>query len=748
MTIEEMARMLSLDRYDRKTIRAALELAVAERKLRRIGKTRYQWLREIDRRRGARRRGQSEAGPRGRRGAGGARVEGRYTRVRAGYGFVEVLGRAADRYRRDILVPEGMEGAALHGDRVEVEIARRDPVRRRVIGRVAAVISTAHERMIGTLKPLRHGWVLIPESDLLPPVEIVGPTAPRRQDAGLVALVRRTRQAGPSQGPAGEIEKILGAADDPEVQFLGIAFEHGLRIDFPEDVRPEAARLPADPAAADFAARRDLRDLPMVTIDGETARDFDDAVYLEPRADGGHRLVVAIADVSHYVRPGSALDREAAARGTSVYFPDRAVPMLPAELSNRLCSLNPGRERLVLAADMVLDRAGHRRQTELYRAVMRSRARLTYTRVAAVLSEAQTAEIEGWREDLSDLIPQLRLMRELMGKLYRHRVRAGSLDLDLPEALVDLSEEGRSVGVRLLQRNDAHRLIEEFMLEANRAVAAFLRDRGIPFPYRIHEPPDPDDVDELNQFLGPFGFRVDYEDHVKPADLQRLLAALDGHRLARVLSRQVLRSLTQAQYATSNCGHFGLAFPVYCHFTSPIRRYPDLLVHRQLGRVFDGREEEARAEADEMEALSVQSSQAERAAMEAERAMLDLKKAEFMLEHLLEPEAGTIVSVTSFGFFVELDAYPIEGLVRVDSLADDRYRFVEEERALAGARKRFRIGDRVTVEAVDVSLRRRQVDFALLEHSGRALPERPGRRSGRRARKVATRRRLGRGRRR
>ncbi len=741
LTIEEMARLLELDRYDRKTIRSALESAVAERVLRRIGKTRYQWLREVDRRPGAKRRGPGGSGPRERRGPGGARVEGRYTRVRAGYGFVEVLGRAADRYPRDILVPEGMEGAALHGDRVEVEIARRDPVRRRVLGRVVAVTSSAHERMIGTLKPLRHGWVLIPESDLLPPVEIIGGAALQRQDADLVALVRLTRRPTPAQGLAGEVERVLGAADDPEVQFLGIAFEHGLRIDFPEEALAEAARLPADPAAADFAGRKDLRDLPLVTIDGETARDFDDAVYLEPRANGGYRLVVAIADVSHYVRPGSALDREAAERGTSVYFPDRAIPMLPAALSNQLCSLNPGRERLVLVADMVLDRAGHRREVELYRAVMRSRARLTYMRVAAVLSDTQTAEIESWRAELSDVLPQLRLMRELMGKLYRNRVRAGSLDLDLPEALVDLSEEGRSVGVRLLRRNDAHRLIEEFMLEANRAVAAFLRDREIPLPYRIHEPPDPDDVDELNQFLGPFGFCVDYEDRVEPADIQRLLDALEGHRLARVLSRQVLRSLTRAQYATSNSGHFGLAFPIYCHFTSPIRRYPDLLVHRQLGRVFDGREEEARAVAEEMEALSVQSSQAERNAMEAERAMLDLKKAEFMLEHLLEPEMGTIVSVTSFGFFVELDAYPIEGLVRADSLADDQYRFIEEERALAGARKRkrLRIGDRVKVEAVDVSLRRRQIDFALLEHSGGALPERPGRRTTRRDGRTAAR---------
>jgi ribonuclease R len=281
-------------------------------------------------------------------------------------------------------------------------------------------------------------------------------------------------------------------------------------------------------------------------------------------------------------------------------------------------------------------------------------------------------------------------------------------------------------------------VIEEFMLEANRAVAIFLREREIPFPYRIHEPPDPADVDELNEFLHAFGLHLQYEDRVEPGDVQGLLDQLEGHRLARVLSRQVLRSLKQAQYSTRNAGHFGLAFPIYCHFTSPIRRYPDLLVHRQLCRVLDGELETARDEAAAIEEASVDSSRAERDAMEAERAMLDLKKAEFMLDHLMEPGLGTIVSVLAFGFFVELDTYPIEGLVRIDSLHDDRYRFVEEERALVGwrSRRRFRIGDRVRVEATNVSLRRREIDFTLLEQVERA----PSRGRERKRERPATRR--------
>jgi ribonuclease R len=717
LSIPEIVRMLDCEHYDRKQLKAVLEAHVASHKLRRLGKTRYQWIRDSER---APPRQRAAGAPGGRRRSAGPPIEGHYTRVRAGYGFVEVLGRAAERFPRDILIPAGMEGEALHGDRVSVEIVRRDVRAKRFVGRISSVTHRVHERIIGTLERSRSGWIVVPENALLPPVEIIGGAGgspPRPEDAGRVALLHLTRPPTPTRVPGGEVVEILGDADDPEVQFLSIAFEHGLRVEFPPEVLAEAERLPADPSPADFAGREDLRHLPFVTIDGETARDFDDAVCLERESGSGARLWVAIADVAHYVRPDTGLDAEAARRGTSVYFPDRAIPMLPPQLSNQLCSLNPGRDRLVLVAELQYDGAGQRRDARFYRGVMKSRARLTYTQVAAVLSDADTPEIRAWRDELHALLPQLGDMLALMRTLYGNRVAAGSLDLDLPEALIDLSEEGRSIGVRLLARNDAHRLIEEFMLEANRAVATFLRDQRIPLPYRIHEPPDPDDIDDLNQFLQAFGGVVRYSGTVEPRDVQRLLDELQGHRLARVLSRQVLRSLKQAQYATTNAGHFGLAFPIYCHFTSPIRRYPDLLVHRQLGRCFDGHTDAARADAEAIEAASVQSSQSEREAMEAERAMLDLRKAEFMLSHLLEPLPGTIVSVVSFGLFVELDAFPIEGLVRADALTDDRYYLIEAERALKGmrTRQRFRLGDRVLVEATNVSLRRREIDFALLK---------------------------------
>ena len=829
LTLREIASRLGLERFDPRALEASLVEQVSERRVRRIGKTRWQWValeverdrartgperaprrgdddrRETDRRgrpdarrdlprggrpddRGADRRpGRPDErgtdrrpGPPGTRGtdrrtgppgarererrpwerdAGSPRpfdrrperpaalaVVGRYSRTRGGFGFVAPEGEFRERLGADVFVPEGEEGSALHGDRVRVEVLRHDPVSRRASGRVVEVVASGIERIVGVLEtgrrpqqpgpPGRGGrgagrpgpaaarrfW-LVPQSDLLPLVEIVGGMEPSAFDAGKLAVVRLVRRPGPRQGAAGDLERVLGDAEDPDVQFLTIALEHGLRTEFPPEVLAECDGLPADPGPADLAGREDLRHLPFVTIDGESARDFDDAVCIEPAPDGGHRLRVAIADVAHYVRPGTALDGEALARATSVYFPDRAIPMLPEALSNGLCSLLPGRDRLVLFAELLLDRRGQTRSAGFGRGVIRSRARLAYGEVAAVLSSTDTHEIAARREELGDLLPQLARLRDLMRVLAKRRAADGSLDLDLPEALVDLSEEGRSVGVRLSVRNDAHRIVEEAMLAANRAVAHRLAEEGLPFPYRVHEAPDAADVVELNELLGAFGASIEFdaEEGPRPRDVQRALAVLAGHRLSRVLSRQVLRALKIAEYSTTNRGHFGLAFGTYCHFTSPIRRYPDLLVHRQLGAILDGRVEEARAAGEAMTGFATACSERERAAVAAERAMLDLKKAEFMLDHLLEPEEATVVSVARAGAWAELDAWPIEGRIDVARLPEP-FEFDVRSRSLVGVRTgaRFRLGDRLRIEATDVSLRRRQVGFALVEHLGAA----------------------------
>jgi len=794
LSIPELARRLELAPYDHRGLARLLDGQVALRKLRRVGKTRYQWLRPIDLRSGravapassspgpvvtpgattARReraaRENREPAPRGTKGrrdprAGRGLIEGRYARTRQGYGFVAPHGTSPRERGGDVFVPAGMEADALHGDVVEVRVTDRPappwrgfrPGPPRTSGEVVRVVRRALQLVIGTLtrgappSPWTDGGVrrrgvrrerpgpprfrLIPENDLLPVFELEGGLTPSDEHDGRLAVARFVDGPTTARGPVAALERVLGDANDPEVQFLSIALEHGLRVEFPPDVAAESDALPLDPSEDDLRDREDLRALPFVTIDGETARDFDDAVCLEELPDGGERLWVAIADVSHYVRPRSALDSEAVLRGTSVYFPDRAVPMLPERLSNELCSLKPQRDRLVMVACVDYDRHGVIAASRFLRGVIRSQARLTYTQVAAVLSSTETQQIAGWRADLAPLLPQLARMRALMQRLLARRLANGSLDLDLPEALVDLSEEGRTVGVRLSQRNDAHRMIEEMMLEANQAVARFLEERGVPFPYRIHEPPKPDDVDSLNEFLGPFGLHVAYDDVVAPRDLQPVLSAVSGHALGRVLSRQILRALMQARYSTDNAGHFGLAFTTYCHFTSPIRRYPDLLVHRQLGLVLDGAGAQAAGQGAAMESLSVSSSLREREAVAAERAMLDLKRCEFMLEHLLEPEPAMIVSVAPFGFFVELEAYPIEGLVRAEDLPV-QVTYDDATQVLLARRsgERFRLGDRVLVEATEVSLARRQITFGYLERlvrgaenplDGGAVAERP-----------------------
>lgn len=717
LTINEMNKLLGISSYNKKAIRAGLDAAIRGGALRSIGKSRYQWL-PAEKTKGQ----QPKAAPR-ERAQKAPRVEGLYSRVRAGFGFVDVLGPEADKFSRDILIPEGMEGQAMHGDRVEVEIVRIEKRSERVVGRISNVVESPHEKVIGILENYHGSWRVLPQNELIPPVLIESGAKPSRDDEGLIGIARLTRRPEPHKLPAGELIEVVGSPDNPNVQFLSIVLEHGLRHEFPPEALAEAARLPEDPTPEEFKNREDLRRLPFVTIDGESARDFDDAVYLEPIKGGGWRLRVAIADVSHYVKEGSAIGDEALERATSTYFPDRAIPMLPEALSNGLCSLRPHVPRLSMVAEIELDAGGGRVDSRFYRAVIESHARLTYTQVAAMLSETKTPELDAEREKLGEILEMLRDMRELMRTLYKRRVKRGSLDLDLPEALLDLSEEGRAVGLRLSTRNDAHRMVEEFMLEANKAVASHLGERKIPLAYRIHEPPDPSDVDELNTALEPYGLGVDYDIPVKPINYQALLKALSEHRLSRPLSRMVLRSLKQAQYSPSNHGHFGLGFADYCHFTSPIRRYPDLIVHRQLGRVIDGKFDQALEAAESVAADCAHSSQREREAMDAERAMVDLKKAEFMLGHLLEEEEGTIVSVTSFGFFVELDAYPVEGLVHVESLGEEDLFFDDVQRVLGNPRSglSFRLGDRVRVMATNVSLQKRQINFELIERLSQAI---------------------------
>jgi ribonuclease R len=538
--------------------------------------------------------------------------------------------------------------------------------------------------------------------------------------------------------PAGRIVEVLGKPDDFGIDVEILIRTHHIPHRFPDAVLNQARALPGPIANSEIARRRDFRDLDIVTIDGETARDFDDAVWVEPLANGHFVLQVHIADVSHYVRPGSPIDQEAYERGTSVYFPDRAVPMLPVELSTDQCSLRPHEDRLVMSALLELDGQGDVVSEEFCRGVIRSAARMTYTAVHGIL-EGDTA----LREQYAALVPRFEHMQTLALILHRKRVRRGSIDFDLPEPLLEFDEFGEMTGVTRAPRNVAHRLIEEFMLAANEAVAGHLEALGVDSLYRIHERPNPERVAEFEDVAAQFGYSLSASSgtpvrrfrntrdrsgkaktdvvaldnpSLTSRSYQKLVAKLEGKPEERILSYLMLRSLKQARYSRENIGHFALAAPSYTHFTSPIRRYPDLIIHRILGAHLDKTSYDA-----DMRAIADQSSETERRAAEAERELVGWKKVKFMIDRVGDEFAGLIISTTRFGFFVELSELFIEGLVPIDTLPNDRYQYHENTRKLIGnrSRKEFSIGDKVKVRLDRVDGVEKKLQFSVVEREAR-----------------------------
>jgi ribonuclease R len=524
--------------------------------------------------------------------------------------------------------------------------------------------------------------------------------------------------------------EVLGWPDDPEVEVQSAIRRFDLPHVFGKDALAEADSVPETVSATDLKGRVDLRSMPTVTIDGETARDFDDAVSL--RREGANcRLWVSIADVSNYVKTGSALDRDAYLRGTSVYFPDRCLPMLPERLSNGICSLNPNVDRLTMTAEMLFDATGNMLESRFYPSVIKSTARLTYTIVKQIVVDSDPEATDKHRP----LVPMLMEMKGLALALMAMRRQRGSIDFDLPEPEIIIGLTGQTEGIIRAERNLAHQLIEQFMLAANEAVAAYVTDRNIPFLYRVHENPDPAKLINFQEFVYGFGYEFALvEDRVNPADLQRLLAQAEGKPEERMLNYALLRCMKQARYAAENLGHFGLASRCYCHFTSPIRRYPDLVVHRILRAALATGEHSGDKRAEKQLAMATErlgeigehTSKRERVAMEAERDVVELKKVQFMQRHLGEDFDGFITGVTAFGFFVELEELFVEGLVHITTLDDDLYTFVEKQHSLIGRRTKrvFRIGDktRVTVAAVIPATRR--IEFALVGHTATAPPTR------------------------
>ena len=618
-----------------------------------------------------------------------------------------------DRDKEDLYLSRREMRRVMHGDRVMVRVERTRGGAVEV--HVAEILEHGQKRLVGTYEEHQGQGYLIPTDPRIAPAIALG-QSDKRPEKGAVIAAELTRYASGYSAPEARVVETLGDPNDPEIQARAIIFQYALPTEFSPAAKRGAEACPQTIPESEIASRVDLRALPIVTIDGEKARDFDDAVCVE-KSDGGYRLHVSIADVAHYVRPGSALDEDAYARGTSVYFPDRALPMLPEELSNGICSLNPNEDRLTKTAMIEFGARGEVLKTRFFNSVIRSHARMTYTEVRQILVDKDAESRARYRA----LVPGFERMEELALLLYGERRARGTLDFDLPEAEIVLDLQGNPENIVRAERSIAHRIIEEFMIAANEAVARHLKEKNLPLLYRVHEGPDHEALEEIAPFLATLGYRLPLKhERIQPKELQKILDASKGKPEEKVVNHVLLRAMKQAHYAPDNIGHFGLASLCYAHFTSPIRRYPDLIVHRMLDEALKNRKLKAneREELDRyMSEAGKHTSERERVAMDAEREMVGLKKAQFMMDKIGEQFAGVVVSLANFGFFVELEDYFVEGLVKLSSLKDDDYHYYEKEYLIKGRRhgRKFRLGDRVRVKVLRINAFRAEIDFELVE---------------------------------
>ena len=601
---------------------------------------------------------------------------------------------------------------AMHEDKVMVRIMERAVADQRPEGEVIRVISRARHELVGTLERGKNLAQVVPDDSRQLYTIFVKLPKKLKVKSGDKVLVNITSWPDKYKGPEGKVVEVLGSKGEPGLDLQVIIKKHGLRDSFPSGVLEEAREVAVPPPPEEISSRRDLRNLRMVTIDGEDAKDLDDALSIE-RLDNGYRLGVHIADVSHYVKEDSRLDKEAFRRGTSVYLVDKVLPMLPKELSNGICSLNPQVDRLAITCLMDIDEQGRVMNYDLFKSVININERMTYTNVNKILVDNDPEQIERYR----DLVDDFRLMKELADILRQERMGRGALDFSFPETKVIVDEKGYPIDIQARVQGVGEMIIEDFMIKANETVAEHLHWQEVPSLYRVHEKPDEEALGKLNQVLGVFGYKI-RQGKAEPRVFQKILHEVRGKPEEQLISLILLRSMKHARYMPQALGHFGLASKFYSHFTSPIRRYPDLIVHRILKATLDGSMSTRRRMNLEkkMAGIGEQATLMEMKAEEAERELVDIKKAQYMQQFVGDEFDARIASIQSFGFFVALDN-TVEGLVHISSIDDDYYEFNERNYTLIGTHtgRKFAIGDQVRVQLVRVSVEEAKIDFELVE---------------------------------
>lgn len=642
-------------------------------------------------------------------------VAGRFSASSKGYGFVipdDVVGK-------DIFIAPSDIGGAMNNDRVICRVQKNRSLERKGReGEIIRILERVHKNIVGTFEAAGAYGFVVPDdmklgADVFVPEKGIG--FAKHGDKVILEISRYPEKGRSAEG---YIIDVLGRADDPKVAMESIIFQFGIHQNFSSAVLEEAGAIPQQVPQVAKRGRKDLRNQPMVTIDGDDARDLDDAVYVENKGQGRYLLGVHIADVSYYVRPGSELDRESYDRATSVYLPDRVIPMLPKELSNGICSLNAGVDRLAFSCEMLIDRKGKIHSFEIFPSLIRVAKRLSYNQVKRALVNEEM-EVQ---KELVDFMPMLREMAGLSEILKKRRMRRGAIDFDFPEIKVKVDDAGNAIDIVKRERNLAESIIEEFMLAANETVAQYMAEKKQPFVYRIHEKPALEKMHNFDELLHGFGYRLPDQKEIKPKDLQEVLEKVKGEPEERLLSTVMLRSLRQAIYKEENMGHFGLAAEYYSHFTSPIRRYPDLMVHRLLKSELGVKAGAATSQEKKTEYLvkaAKHSSDQERNATQAEREAVDLKKVEYMAQFLGKEFNGFISGVTAFGIFVELEN-GVEGLIRISQISDDYYQYFERDWKLVGQRtgREFRLGDPLEVRLIKASPEERQLTFGLAGDEG------------------------------